>query len=113
MLNLYERRSHYAKDDMSERKRLAVVAVFAVAMAWVESAVVVYLRTMINRIDPYQADPLPVSGAMAALGRIEMGREAATLVMLVTMGMLAGRSGRSRWAYALLGFGLWDIFYSQ
>ena len=88
-----------------------VVVSYAAAMAWVESAVVVYLRTMIDRIDPYQADPLPVSGAMAALGRIEMGREAATLVMLVTMGMLAGRSGRSRWAYALLGFGLWDIFY--
>ena len=33
---------------------------YAIAMAWVESAVVFYLRSMINRIEPYQPDPLPI-----------------------------------------------------
>jgi hypothetical protein len=98
-------------ETMSERMRVVIVSLFAVAMAWVESAVVVYLRTMVGRIDPYQTDPLPMSGAMAALGRIEMGREAATLVMLLSVGLLAGRSVRARWAYTLLAFGVWDIFY--
>src|SRR6266850_628445 len=46
----------------SPRVRWFTVAVFAVAMAWVESAVVFYLRTMINRIEPYQPTPLPVAG---------------------------------------------------
>ena len=41
------------------------VVLYAVAMAWVESAVVFYLRTMIDRIEPYQPDPLPVIGGFA------------------------------------------------
>ena len=93
---------------MNERKRWLVVGVFAMAMAWVESAVVFYLRTMIDRIEPYQANPLPFSGG---LGKAELIRELATLVMLLTIGLLAGKSWRSRLGYAAIAFGLWDIFY--
>ncbi len=89
-------------------KRWTVVALFAIAMAWVESAVVLYLRTMIHRLYPYQANPLPVIGG---LGPVEMVRELATLVMLLTIGMLAGRTWRSRIGYTAVAFGLWDIFY--
>lgn len=93
---------------MSQRQSWVVVVVYAIGMAWVESAVVVYLRTMINRIVPYQPDPLPM---FSGLGHIELGREAATLVMLLTVGWLAGRTWRSRLAYAAIAFGVWDIFY--
>jgi len=93
---------------MAEKKRWIVIVIFAMAMAWVESAVVLYLRTMINRLVPYQPDPLPM---MTGLGEAEIVREAATLVMLLTVGWLAGRTWRSRWAYSLLAFGVWDIFY--
>jgi hypothetical protein len=86
----------------------AIVAIFAMAMAWVESAVVYYLRTMIDRIVPYQPNPLPVTGG---LGTVEMAREAATLVMLFTIGMLAGKTWRSRLGYSAIAFGVWDIFY--
>ncbi|MBN2388745.1 MAG: hypothetical protein JXB85_17140 [Anaerolineales bacterium] len=89
-------------------KRLGTVAAYAIAMAWVESAVVVYLRVLIGRLDPYQADPLPVS---AGLGGIEVGREVATLVMLWAVGWLAGRTWRGRAGYSLIAFGTWDIFY--
>jgi hypothetical protein len=88
--------------------RPLVVAIFAMAMAWVESAVVFYLRTMIDRIEPFQANPLPRFGG---LEQAELVREAATLVMLGAVGWLAGRNARSRWGYALLAFGVWDIFY--
>jgi hypothetical protein len=88
--------------------RWATVVIFAMAMAWVESAVVYYLRTMINRIEPYQPNPLPIIGG---LGPAEMVREAATLIMLLTVGILAGRNWRSRLGYAALAFGVWDIFY--
>jgi hypothetical protein len=73
-----------------------------------ESATVVYLRTLTSRIQPYQATPLPVS---VGLGQIEIVREAATMVMLLTIGLLAGRTWRSRLAYAMIAFGVWDIFY--
>ena len=84
------------------------MVVFATAMAWVESAVVFYLRTMIYRIDPYQPNPLPIIGS---LGHVELVREAATLAMLLTVGMLAGRNWRSRLGYAAVAFGVWDICY--
>jgi hypothetical protein len=77
-------------------------------MAWVEAAVVYYLRTMVGRIEPYQAHPLPLIGS---LGTAELVREAATLVMLLAVGFLAGRSWRDRLGYAAIAFGIWDIFY--
>ncbi len=88
--------------------RWLTVVSFAVAMAWVESAAVFYLRTLVNRIEPYQPYPLPVAGG---LGMAEFVREAATLVMILAVGTLAGRTWRSRWGYAAVAFGAWDIFY--
>jgi hypothetical protein len=93
---------------MKDGRRWAVVVVFATAMAWVESAVVFYMRTMIDRIDPYQPNPLPIIGGM---GPVELVREAATLSMLLTVGMLAGRNWRSRLGYAAVAFGVWDTLY--
>jgi len=93
---------------MKEGKRWLVVAAYAVAMAWVESAVVFYLRTLTKRINPYQDTPLP---EVAGLAEVELVREAATLIMLLTVGLVAGRNWRSRWAYAAIAFGVWDIFY--
>ena len=92
----------------SERTRWMIVAAFAIAMAWVESASVFYIRALVGRIEPYQADPLPINGA---LGYVELWREAATLVMIATLGMLAGRTWLRRAGYAALAFGIWDIFY--
>jgi len=92
----------------SARWRWTIVVLFAIAMAWVESAVVYYLRTMINRLEPYQPYPLPIVGG---IGTAEVVREAATLVMLLMVGILAGRTWRARWGYAALAFGIWDIFY--
>lgn len=85
-----------------------VVAVFAVAMAWLEAATVYYLRVLVDRLVPYQTDPLPIRGT---LGPVELVREAATLVMLLTVGMLAGRTWQARLGYAAIAFGIWDIFY--
>ena len=93
---------------LSERTRWAIVMAFAIAMAWVEAASVFYIRALVDRIEPYQADPLPMNGA---LGNVELWREAATLVMIATLGMLAGRTWRRRAGYAALAFGAWDIFY--
>jgi hypothetical protein len=81
---------------------------FAAAMAWVESAVVYDLRTMVDRIEPYQPNPLPVIGG---LGPVELVRELATLIMLLAVGTLAGRNWQERLAYTAISFGVWDIFY--
>ena len=95
-------------DHLSERMRWVIVMTFAIAMAWVESASVFYIRALVDRIEPYQPNPLPLNDA---LGYVELWREAATLVMIAMLGMLAGRTWRRRVGYAALAFGAWDVFY--
>ena len=85
-----------------------IVVVFAAGMAWVEAACVYYLRVMVDRIDPYQANPLPLH---TNLGQVELIREVATLVMLGAIGLLAGRTRQSRAGYAAIAFGTWDVLY--
>lgn len=93
---------------LAERTRWAIVMAFAIAMAWFEAASVFYIRALVDRLEPYQPNPLPMTGA---LGNVELWREAATLVMIATLGTLAGRTWRTRAGYAALVFGTWDIFY--
>lgn len=88
---------------------LAVV-VYALAMAYVESAAVLYLRTIYGGIDPVAPrhtpfDPLP------DFVWIEIGREAATVVMLASVGYLAARRWTGRIGAFAVAFGIWDIFY--
>lgn len=94
--------------NKNEFNRWLVVALFAAAMAWVESAAVLYLRVQVDRVIPYQVNPLPIS---VGLGQVELVREAATLIMLLTVGWLAGGTWRSRLAYSMITFGVWDICY--
>jgi hypothetical protein len=111
--------------------RLAVVAVFALAMAFMESAIVVYLRQLFHLSgDLMTVTPPPGSvwfsvpyftllrpGALlsvlpqAQVANIEVWREAATMVMLVCVAWLSGSNLRSRFAYFIFAFGLWDIGY--
>ena len=85
-----------------------LVVVFAIGMAWVEAASVYYLRAMVDRIQPYQENPLPIDGVLAP---VEVVREAATLVMLLAVGMIAARTWTKRLGYTAIAFGVWDIFY--
>lgn len=93
---------------MSNRTRWLVVAAYAAGMAWVEAAAVFYLRTLVDRIEPYQPNPLPIT---EPLGPVELARELATMIMLATVAGLAGRCWRSRLGYFALAFGVWDILY--
>lgn len=88
-------------------RRVIWVSVFAVAFAYVEASVVVYLRAI------YYPEGFVFPLVMVSwehLG-VELGREAATIVMLVCAGVLAGRTAWQKFGYFLVGFGVWDIFY--
>ena len=65
---------------------MAVLA-YAVAMAFLESAVVIYLQRALG-IDPRALFPLQDPAVTADLAVIEVGREAATLVKLGTWDLL-------------------------
>jgi hypothetical protein len=89
-------------------RQWSLVSAYAVAMAWVEAACVYYLRVLVDRVEPHQINPLPIYGS---LGTIEIAREASTLVMLLMIGLLAGRTWRTRLGYTAIAFGIWDIAY--
>ena len=93
---------------MTERARWATITIFAVAMAYVEAAVVLYLRVLVNQMDPYPPNPSAVPDWMIPT---EIVREAATGTMLLAVGGVAGRSWSSRLGFFFIGFGVWDIFY--
>jgi hypothetical protein len=88
---------------------LGVVA-YAVAMAYVESAAVLYLRTIIGGVDPVGPRYTPFN-PVPDYGWIEIGREAATMVMLGMIGYLAGRGVAGRLGAFAIAMGVWDIFY--
>ena len=84
----------------------------SIAFAYIESAVVVYLRAIFYP-DGFTF-PMPGFGEgpiWAKLLLTEIGREAATLVLILTACHLAGKNRRQRFAYFLVIFAIWDIFY--
>ncbi len=87
--------------------RLFWVTIFGAAMAYLEAAVVVYLRMIFYP----QGFDFPLAPGPSSVILIELGREAATLVMLVSIGFLCGRSPIERFAYLIYSFGVWDILY--
>jgi hypothetical protein len=106
-------------------RELFASGLFAVAFGYVEAAVVVYIRASLGLLPGYQgtlADVRQLSAALyrqpilenqmsPALINIEAVREAATIIMLASVAVLAGRNRVSRWAAFLWCFALWDITY--
>jgi len=92
-------------------KRLTIVVIFSIAFAYIEAAVVVYLREIFHP-DGF-IFPLKFIGSIfpEAMLRTEIGREAATIVLILTGAWLIGRNLRQRFAYFLTIFAVWDIFY--
>lgn len=88
-------------------KKLFLVVLFSIAMAYLESAVVVYLRAMYG-IEDLLRD---INFETDIYTFIELGREAATIIMLATVSLIAGSSWSKRIGFFLLTFGIWDIFY--
>ena len=93
-------------------KRFCIAVIFSIAFGYIEAAVVVYLREIFY---PDGFDfPLSISIVDAVSRRLlltEVGREAATLVIIITGARLFGRNLRQRVAYFLTIFAVWDIFY--
>jgi len=88
--------------------KIIIVTIFAIVMAFLESAVVIYLRKLFYP----QGFNFPLRGFIEPniLG-IEWIRESATIIMLITIGLLAGKKAYEKFAYFIYAFAIWDIFY--
>ncbi|HKR06697.1 MAG TPA: hypothetical protein VJY62_18830 [Bacteroidia bacterium] len=96
---------------MTEEKKLFKtflwLALFSIAMGYMESAIVVYLR----KIYYPEGFRFPLTPIEVNIGVTEILREAATLIMLLTIGIVAGKTKLQRFSFFIFCFGIWDIFY--
>ena len=86
---------------------IVVTSLFAIAMGLLEAVVVVYLREIYY---PEGFD-FPLVMIEPRIYSIELVREVTTLIMLITVGWLIGKTGSGKFAGFLYTFGVWDIFY--
>ncbi|MBI3580657.1 MAG: hypothetical protein HY098_01010 [Nitrospinae bacterium] len=88
-------------------RKLIPLSVFAVSFAFVECAVVIYLR----RLYYPEGFSLPLRPMPPDVARVEMLREAATLFILGAVAAASGKGVRQKFAYFMFLFGTWDVLY--
>jgi hypothetical protein len=88
-------------------RTLWIVTLFFIAIGYIESAVVIYLREIIYP-GGFQFPLAPIETHLAVT---EIIREFSTLVVLLCIGMIAGRTFSEKFAWFLYSFAIWDIFY--
>jgi hypothetical protein len=84
-----------------------LLAVFSIAMGFLESSVVIYLRDLYYPAGfKFPLVPIPANVAL-----VEFFREAATIIMLLCIGILAGKNTAERFSFFLFCFAVWDLCY--
>lgn len=112
------------KRSLLRWRQLTTLAIFAASFGFVEAAVVVYLRAATGLLPGYTGtlsdlqhssqgyrQEQSISQFPQSLLTIEVYREAATMIMLVSVTLLAASGISARWAAFLWLFALWDIAY--
>jgi hypothetical protein len=94
---------------LSPRRTVLWLGVYAAAMSWLEAAVVVYLRRLYYPADQLTLFPMRVWRTSDLV--VEIGREAATIVMILAVALLAVPGRTRRIAAFLYVFGVWDLLY--
>ncbi len=89
------------------KKTFFWITAFSIAMGYLETSVVVYLRIILYP-EGFDFPLKPISNDIVVT---ELWREAATILMLVGAGIMAGRNSLEKFAYFLYSFAIWDIFY--
>jgi len=107
------------------RTHLLAAALFAASFGVVEGTVVVYLRAVLGAAAGYSTSLSGVAQFSESLNhvnleptalppsllKVEVFREAATIFMLVSVGLLAAPNRQGRWAMFLWTFAIWDVTY--
>lgn len=76
-------------------------------MGFLEAAAVVYLRTLYYP----EGFSFPLKNIPIDIFLVETGREISTIVMLIFIGIISGKTLLEQFCYFLYSFGIWDIFY--
>jgi len=87
--------------------KIFALLIFSIAMAYLESAIVVYLRLLYYP----EGFIFPIKIMPDEIFLIEFGRELATIFILASISFLIGVRFVERFLYFLFAFSVWDIFY--
>ena len=88
-------------------KTITWLTIFSIAMGFLETSVVVYLRELYYP-EGFKFPLVPVTRDIATT---EFFREIATIIMLIGAGVMAGKNSLQRFVFFLYSFAIWDIFY--
>ena len=83
------------------------IVFFALAMGYLEASVVVYLRELYYP----EGFTFPMKEMSRTLALTELYREAATLIMILAVSVLAAEKRLHRFAWFLVIFAVWDLAY--
>lgn len=87
------------------------LAIYTIAMALVEATVVIYLRELYYPSGFFIQSLQDLTAIPRHILKIEIWREASTIIMLIAVGFLTFRHIQAKfWAF-ILAFSLWDLFY--
>ena len=81
--------------------------IFALAMGFFEAILVIYIRELYYP----EGFEFPLKLFDPDLFIFELIRELATILMLVCIGLLAGKTGLQQFGFFLFSFAVWDLFY--
>lgn len=92
---------------MKNYQTLLWLTLFSIAMGFLETSVVVYLRELY-----YPAGfNFPLVPIQQKIAITELLREAATIIMLAAIALLTGRNKLESFSFFLYAFAIWDLFY--
>jgi len=89
------------------KKTIIWLTVFSIAMGFLESTIVIYIREIYYPT----GFNFPLVDIKKNLITVELWRELATIIMLVAIGYLTGKTKAQHFVFFLFSFGVWDIFY--
>lgn len=92
------------------KRLVCLLSVYSIAMALLEAAVVIYMRRLYYPENPLELFPLAFLNQYDPA--LELGREVATIAMILAVAFLAKQRSITRYFAAFVFvFGVWDLFY--
>lgn len=88
-------------------RKIFWVVLFSISMAFLESAVVIYLRELYYP----EGFAFPLITLSEKIIVTEMFRELATLIMMISIAFIVTANNNDRFSWFIFVFGTWDIFY--
>jgi len=93
--------------------KMSLLTLFGIAFGHLEGVVVVYIRNILNSIPAEKWADVTIAGVMREYNLlfIEQTREAATIIILLSLSILTGKKLLGKFCIFLWTFAIWDIVY--